>query len=360
MAKTLCIDARLWGIKHTGIGRYTQNLISNLPTDPGISVVLVVAPDVAAEPEITKFKKYIAKYHPYTPLAQLEMLYILRKIKPQLVHFTHSAVTALWPGRYVVTVHDFIKHQSKGVITTTKSPLIYWPKYAGFLFVIWTSLRRAVHILVPSQYWKDFIIRNYHIIPDKITVTYEAADAGFYEPSSPASAPTIPRPYVIHTGSLYPHKNIGVLIQAIQLLKGRVHLALVCARSAFASRFPPSPYVHFLGLLSDPQLKSALKNAGAYVFPSLIEGFGLPGLEAMAVGTPVIAARASCLPEVYQDAALYFDPQDPVDLASKIRQVLSDSKLRQSLITSGRKQVKKYSWAETAKNTWQIYQKALH
>ena len=95
------------------------------------------------------------------------------------------------------------------------------------------------------------------------------------------------------------------------------------------------------------------------LFPSLIEGFGLPGLEAMAAGLPVIAARASCLPEIYGDAALFFDPHDPVDLADKIQSLLIDKKLCQKLIVKGQSQVTKYSWAFMASQTWQIYQAAL-
>lgn len=165
-------------------------------------------------------------------------------------------------------------------------------------------------------------------------------------------------PYVIYTGNLYPHKNIPVLIKAVELAK--IDLAIVCARSVFENRLPVSPRVHYLGRLSDGQLVSLYHNAVAFTFPSLIEGFGLPGLEAMAAGLPVIAARASCLPEVYGDAALFFDPHDPVDLADKIKALLIDKKLRQMLIAKGQLQVKKYSWAKMSNETWEIYQSVLN
>ncbi|MEK7091007.1 MAG: glycosyltransferase family 1 protein [Patescibacteria group bacterium] len=164
-------------------------------------------------------------------------------------------------------------------------------------------------------------------------------------------------PYVVYTGNLYPHKNIPVLIRAVELAK--IDLAIVCARSIFEKRLPISSRVQYLGRLTDEQLVDLYHGALAFVFPSLIEGFGLPGLEAMAAGLPVIAARASCLPEVYGDAALFFDPHDPVDLADKIKALLIDSKLRQKMINLGKSQVKKYSWATMAAQTWQIYQAAL-
>lgn len=164
-------------------------------------------------------------------------------------------------------------------------------------------------------------------------------------------------PYVVYTGNLYPHKNIPLLIRAVELAK--IDLEVVCTRSVFEKRLPVSARVQYLGRLTDEQLVNLYRGAVAFVFPSLIEGFGLPGLEAMAAGLPVIAARASCLPEIYGDAALFFDPHDPVDLADKIRALLIDKKLRQSLIAKGQQQVKKYSWAKMAKETWQIYQAAL-
>jgi len=165
-------------------------------------------------------------------------------------------------------------------------------------------------------------------------------------------------PYVVYTGNLYPHKNIPVLIRAVELAK--VNLAIVCARSVFADRLPVSPRVHFLGRLTDAELVALYKKALAFVFPSLIEGFGLPGLEAMAAGLPVIAARASCLPEIYGGAALFFDPHDPVNLADKIQALLIDKSLRQKLITAGHKQVKKYSWVKMSNETWEIYQSILN
>lgn len=357
--KIICIDARLWGIAHTGIGRYTQNLLSHLPDSPDISVNLVVASEYQNEPALAKYPKVTAKYHPYSVLAQLEMLLILAKIRPQLTHFTHSSIPVLWPGKFVVTIHDFIKHQSRGTQTTTKNPLLYWIKYLGFLFINWISLHRAEHIIVPSGYWKSYIQKRYHLPSGRISVTYEAVAEEFQAQPASSYRPPLPRPFVVHTGSLYPHKNIPVLIEAIRLLDGIVHLALVCARSVFTSRLTPSPYVHYLGRLTDAQLKTTLKSASAYVFPSLIEGFGLGGLEAMSVGTPVIAARASCLPEIYGDAALYFDPHDPRDLAAKIKLLISNSQLSRELITKGKKQILKYSWSKMAAETWQIYLKML-
>lgn len=353
MGKVICIDARMWGIKHTGIGRYIENLIDNLPGE----VILIVSPDLKNEPKLAKFKKYYARFHPYSLLAQFEVLWILSFIRPDLLHIPHFTIPVLWPGKMVVTIHDLIKHISKGRDTTTRHPFLYWPKYFGYLIIVWLAVHRASHIIVPANYWKNILEKKYHLNPNKISVTYEGVAKTFSGDSFKESPfKSIPKPFVVYTGNLYPHKNVPVLIRAIELAK--VNLAIVCARSIFEKRFPVSPRVQYLGRLTDEQLVGLYQQALAFVFPSLIEGFGLPGLEAMAAGTPVIAAHASCLPEIYGDAAIFFDPHDPVDLADKINSLLIDPKLRQKYITLGKKQVSKYSWATMAKVTWQIYQAA--
>lgn len=162
---------------------------------------------------------------------------------------------------------------------------------------------------------------------------------------------------IVYTGNLYPHKNISLLIEAVERLK--INLKIICARSVFENRLPKSEYVEYLGRLTDQEMIEVYKKSQAFVFPSLIEGFGLPGLEAMAVGLPVVAARASCLPEIYEDAALYFDPYDVNDLILKIKSVLEDDNIKNNLIKKGFSRVKKYSWAKMAKETWGIYQSIL-
>jgi glycosyltransferase involved in cell wall biosynthesis len=358
MPQVLCIDARLWGIKHTGIGRYVENLVTHLPRDPYTRLVLITSEEFKNEPLLAPYPKYYAKYHPYSFLSQLEMLWLLLKIRPNLLHVPHFSIPIFWPGKMVVTIHDLIKHYSRGKDTTTRNHFLYWFKYLGYLVIVWLAVNRSSHIMVPAKYWKKILIEKYYLSENKISVTYEGVSGLFFQPPSNFARRFI-RPYVVYTGNLYPHKNVGRLIEAIGLLKGRCRLEVVCARSVFESRLPKSKYVEFLGRLSDTDLISVYKNSIAFVFPSLIEGFGLPGLEAMAVGTPVIAANASCLPEIYADAAVYFDPYDPHDIANKISQVLSSSSLRRQLIKKGKQQLTKYSWEKMSQQTWQIYRREL-
>jgi glycosyltransferase involved in cell wall biosynthesis len=120
-----------------------------------------------------------------------------------------------------------------------------------------------------------------------------------------------------------------------------------------------SESVIFTGFVDDSKLRWLYENTAAYVFPSLSEGFGLPGLEAMAHGAPVASSNATCLPEIYGGAAHYFDPYDENDMALKIFKVVSDDDLRDSLIKKGRARAKKYSWSRTAEETLKVYKKVL-
>jgi len=357
----------MYGISHTGIGRYTENLIRFLPTDPSTRILLVVSPENASHPDLVKFEKVIARYHPYAIPAQFEMLWIWLKYRPNLLHATHSSIPALWPGKLVVTFHDLIRHRSKGKDTTTRKYFLYWFKYLGYLAVDMIAMWRSQKIIVPAKFWKEILIRDYHLPKNKIEVTYEGVDQRISKHKTSQVDFGIVKPYVVYTGNVYPHKNIPVLLQAIKLLDGRMNLGLVGAKSVFTQRaeelvakYGISDYVKIFGKLPDHQLASLYSGALAFVFPSLIEGFGLTGLEAMAVGLPVIAANASCLPEIYEDSAMYFDPHNPRDLADKISKLNDDPAVRNRLIKKGLLQVKKYSWVKMSQDTWQIYLNALH
>jgi len=179
----------------------------------------------------------------------------------------------------------------------------------------------------------------------------------------------IKKPYFIYVGNVYPFKNVYLLLQAIKYLndlnhlKNNIQLVIVCSRDVFWKRLERQ--VKKLGLgkevvmpgqLSDKDLSILLKKASAFVTASLMEGFGLPGLEALSTGCPVLAARAGSLPEIYGEAAIYFDPQNVNDLVGKMKKVLQLNKNeRNIIIKKGRKQSKKYSWEKTAEETLGTY-----
>lgn len=356
--KKICIDARFWGIGHTGIGRYVENLIANLPVDNQVEIVLIVHPDQDHEPSLQRYARYVARLHPYSVWSQIEMALLLWEIRPDLLHVPHFTIPVLWFGKTVVTIHDLIKHLSTGPLTTTRTTPVYWFKHLGYLLLVRLAVTRAKKIIVPAKYWKNILVDKFSLDQQKIVVTYEGVGNRFLDVEEDRTYKVpLDKPFLVYTGNLYPHKNVPVLISACQKLK--INLAIVCARNVFSSRLPKSKYVHFLGRLTDQQLVRLYQQAEAFVFPSLIEGFGLPGLEAMAVKLPVIAADASCLPEIYGAAAIYFDPYSVDELANKITQLLADKNLKDKQVDLGLKQVAKYSWAKMATQTWEIYQTEL-
>jgi glycosyltransferase involved in cell wall biosynthesis len=164
------------------------------------------------------------------------------------------------------------------------------------------------------------------------------------------------------------HKNLRRLINAyLQLKQSHPELQLVLAgkidtnykRTARYVKKLDAPDVTFTDYVSDGQLRWLYENCAAYVFPSLSEGFGLPGLEAMACGAPVVSSNATCLPEIYGEAAAYFDPRDVEDMTKVINKVLTRPELREQLIAEGKKQVAKYSWRRMAEQTLTIYKAVL-
>ena len=363
--KHIVIDARLYGPKHTGLGRYTKNLLLALKEQSDFKkyqFTLLVYPELLEEisHDLTDNYRYVTtSLKHYSLLEQIFLPVLLSKLKPDLVHFTHLDKPILYFGKSVVTVHDLIRHMSKGSNTTTHSSFLYWFKYLGYLLMTKIIFLNS-YLIVPSHYWQNYIVDKYNFPPSKIITTYEAVDPNFHM-SPTRNSKLVTGNYIIYTGNLYPHKNIIVVIEALKLLP-KLKLKIICARSVFQSRLEKivkknqlEDQVEFLGYVNDRKFKQIYSQALALIHPSLIEGFSLTGLEAMALNCPVISSNSSCLPEIYGESVLYFDPYQPHDLVEKITQLQNDPKLRQQLINKGQQQIKKYSWSSTATQTLDFY-----
>jgi glycosyltransferase involved in cell wall biosynthesis len=225
-------------------------------------------------------------------------------------------------------------------------------------------IRSSWAIITPTQYVKTTICERYNISPAKVTVTYEAGELPGI--TSEPYAPLQNQSFILYVGNAYPYKNLVRLVKAWQLVaKADNNLVLVGKSDHFYEQLAALVAqqeinnVVITGFIPDEQLAWLYRHATALVFPSLSEGFGLPGLEAMGYGLPVISSNATCLPEVYGQAAHYFDPHSTEDMAAKITQVLDDPKLRESLATTGKKRVKDFSWEKMAKETLAVYREAL-
>ncbi|PJE57576.1 MAG: hypothetical protein COU82_00975 [Candidatus Portnoybacteria bacterium CG10_big_fil_rev_8_21_14_0_10_38_18] len=154
----------------------------------------------------------------------------------------------------------------------------------------------------------------------------------------------VKKPYLLYVGNNYPHKNLKRLKLAFRkLVKAGLNYDLILST----------------GFVSEEELDKLYTNAALFVFPSLSEGFGLPPLEAMARGVPVVSSGVACLPEILGEAAIYFNPLDINDIAAKIKNTLSDDRARKNLIQKGFERVKKYNWEKMARETLKVYQSVL-
>lgn len=364
----IAIDAREL---RTSSGRYVERLLHHLQQldelqQPGAHTftVLLKPKDMDDwQPTNPNFTSVACPHKEFSFDEQLAYSKQLRGIKADLVHFAFAQQPVLYRGKTVTTVHDLTTLR---FYNPNKNRTLFVIKQKIYGWVIKKSVHKAEHVITPSQFVKDDLVSFASISPDKVTVTLEAADA---IPDAPTPLPDLQNSqFIMYVGRPTPHKNLERLIEAYtSLLSQHPNLKLVLAgkKDANYERIAsavPEKYqqnVVFTGFVTEGELRWLYENCQAYVFPSLSEGFGLPGLEAMLHGAPVVSSDATCLPEVYGDAAHYFDPLDTQSMADAINEVLTDKDLCQGLVEKGHKQAQKYSWRRMAEQTLDIYNKAL-
>jgi alpha-1,3-rhamnosyl/mannosyltransferase len=228
------------------------------------------------------------------------------------------------------------------------------------------TARRATVIIANSSFTADEVQRVLGFPRDRIRVTPLAADDLPVPPAGGDRAALarlgVRTPFVLAVGAADRRKNHAVLYRAMERVVAanpRASLVLAGPRDAAAARLPDAPWIRTPGFLSDTDLAVLYRAAAALVQPSTYEGFGLPVLEGMRLGAPVICARASSLPEVAGDAAAWFDPADDVALAAAITRVTSDDGLRARMSTAGVRHAARFSWDETARGTLHAFDEAL-
>ncbi len=236
-----------------------------------------------------------------------------------------------------------------------------------YRFLIWWSHRKSTRIIVPTKTIAKEVAAFQPSTSNKLAVTYE--DVGVPPKTKAEPVPGISGRFIMYMGNGFPHKNVSGLVAAFDILhKKYPDLTLLLggkreknyiAVEEEAQSHPSISKIIFTGFLPDAQAKWAFQHCEAFVLPSFMEGFGIPALEAMAQGAPVVSSGTSVMPEVYGDAALYFDPADPEDIATKISEVLDNPQLRQKLKDAGKQQLKKYSWDKMARETLTVYKDIL-
>jgi len=388
----LAIDCRFWGITHAGLGRYTRELVLAMIKDLEdrnwklgnfpINLSLFFHKDTWQKDKnkLSQCRIIEVDIPHYSLREQLEFGRVVDQEKLDLVHFPHFNLPVRLRSLFVVTIHDLIKHFFRGRSVTTRALPVYWLKHWGYRLVLSQAVARACKIFVPSYFVKDQLIVHFPQTKNKIKVTYEGVAEAYRTTSLKGERKNkkliqkyrLSAPFFVYTGSVYPFKDVPTLLTSFKDLLGRKGLVkpkllITCARSIFweklkkdVERLGLEKEVIFPGQIEDDDLARLYQIASALVVPSLMEGFGLPGLEAMASGCPVIASRAGSLPEVYGQAAVYFQPQNAADLTEKLSQVLDLSPSQKAKqIEKGKNLAKKYSWEKTAQETLEVYKKIL-
>lgn len=370
MPLSILIDAR--HLRDFGIGTYIRNLLRALAAlDAQNRYVLVAYREDLNELSGLGANFQLAPYErrDTDPLDQLAFPWYVRHFSPDLCHIPLNVVSVAMPSPYVVTVHDMSSLLFDHQRTLRKN-------FRRFQFR--RGLLRAERVIAVSQATREDIEDLFGVPSERISVVYNAPDPQFlHDDLQPGEMEHIlaryqvTYPFILYAGNIRPQKNIRRLVEAFAVVRGHLEshpvyrdLRLIIIGDEI-SRYPDvrltviqtrvEQVVRFLGFVPLKTLKVFYKAAAAFVFPSLYEGFGLPPLEAMACGAPVVASNVSSLPEVVGDAALLVNPVNVFDIAAGIREVLTNESLRAELVAKGHRRVRQFSWERTARQVLDIY-----
>ena len=263
----------------------------------------------------------------------------------------------------VLTIYDLIPLLFPQQVSSSARLLFRW--------MTALALRTASHVIVISQATHHDLLTFYHLPPQKVTAIPLAADPAFH-PQPPAEVERVrrkyglPENYLLYLGINKPHKNLVRLIDAFSRLTFDVSRFMLVIAGAWDPRYPEprqraeslglEKTIRFFGPVPEADLPALYSGAALFVFPSLYEGFGLPVLEAMACGVPVICSHTSSLPEVTGDAAIMVNPLDVDELATAMERVLGDPSLREDMSKKGIMQARRFSWERTARETLKVYE----
>ncbi|MCK4592396.1 glycosyltransferase family 4 protein [Candidatus Parcubacteria bacterium] len=367
------IDARMYGYAQTGIGNYIRHLLQCIfEMDKKNEYVIFLMPE-----EYDKFnlpnkriKKIGVSAKWYGWKEQLLFPFQLYKENLDLIHFTHFNSPILYSKKSIVTIHDitpffFPGHKMKSIIRRT-----------GFRTVFSLSVKKASKVIAVSENTKNDIVEHFKIKEDKINVIYEGTDSQFKVISNNQKIAgikkkyNITKPFIFYTGVWRNHKNLVGLIKAFEILRNKYKLDYQLVLGGKEDPYYPEVReiweklrleneIIRTGFIDQKDLPLFYNAAEVFVIPSFYEGFGLIGLEAMSCGIPVISSNTTSLPEILGNAAIYFNPNSPKEMAEKIKLVLTDKKLYNELKERGFKQVEKYSWEKMGRKTMEIYRKVL-
>lgn len=353
----VAIDADVLGRARTGDESYVANLLRELPQlgsefrFAAITRHPELVPD-GVEPVELRGESQIARMSFGLPR-------VLDRLDPELSHFQY-AVPLRFRGRAAITVHDLSFERGRELMP-------YRDRWI-FRRSVRRSVKKAAAVLTVSEFSRSELCTTYGLEQDRVFVTPNGVDPSFLDvgrsPAESAAAQVAtPSPYVLFVGALQPRKDPVCAVEALALSDPDLHLVLAGPDKGSAdavidaaTRLRVRDRVQLLGHVDKPRLASLYRHAACVVLPSRYEGFGLPVLEAMAIGTPVVAAATSSIPEVAGDAAILVEPRNPAALAGGIERAFAD---RDRLVDAGLKRARAFTWASTARLTLDAYRFAL-
>lgn len=362
-------DFRMGGSINAGIGRYSFELLNAILDHGSGDKFIVFFNDLNVNPADlavlrSKGAELVAtRIRHYSFAEQFTLPKILAKHNLDIMHFPNFNVPIRYQGPYVVTIHDMVHHKISG---HKKSRL--W-KFWAYKYIIEQAAQRAQTIITITEAAKKEIVELLHVAPEKIVVTYEAPPA--HEPSKVDIAGVkkkflLSRPYFLFAGTLERKKNVPMLAKGfdIFLTKYKYDMDLVIAGKV-DQHYPEIKdqimdiqhrnRLVFTDFVTDNDQAALYQGAYAFVSASLHEGFGLPGVEAMRYGIPLLTANTEVFNEVYDNASIYFDPMDPNDIAEKMQLIASQPEFYAQMQTKSVERAALFDWHTAAEQTLEVY-----
>jgi glycosyltransferase involved in cell wall biosynthesis len=343
--RLVVVDADTLGRGRTGDESYVENLLRELGRDPdGLSIAAVTRHPAAVpsgiRPIALPARSQIARMALKLPL-------LLRRERPSLAHFLY-VIPPLWRGRALLTVHD-LSFERQPELMTPRDRVLFRTLVPG-------SARRAERIFTGSEHAKRDLLERYGLPEEKVVVTPYGVDPAFGPNGGERTDET---PFILLVGAIQPRKDPFTALEALARLDPQLRLVLAGPEKQGGdevrrtiARLGLEQRVDLLGHVSKPRLARLYCAAACLILPSRYEGFGLPMVEAMACGTPVVATRAGSIPEVAADAAILVEPGDPAALAAGIEQAIAD---RERLTAAGLARARAFDWEHTARLTLDVY-----
>ena len=359
------MEARWISSNKTGFGNYAYNLIKEIGKIDKRNEYIVYLNHYYNDSIFTgNIKRRIIRQipeiykHIYLPID------VALNTKVDFFHFLYNAPSLIFPRPYLLTIHDMsFKYIPQMLKLKDRLSITYQ---------LAINAHRAKRIIAVSENTKKDIIKFLNIPDKKITVIYEGVDKSYRRISDASRKNEIakkyglPERFILYVGTYLPHKNINTLIEAYSILvsdKTVAHSLVLAGNkgrsfkktSNMISKFKLERHVRCIGFVDEDDLPYVYNMSDLFVFPSMYEGFGLPLIESMACGVPVIATKTSCLPEIGGEAVTYFSPKDRDELYNKMKNILAKAHVRSEMIRRGLRQAKKYSWEKMAKKTIELY-----